>query len=98
MGMRVARERNRYHPGESIMIDAFTQKPMHVTALGDAGAFLFVQVDQIEDVKRLFDAHRIPYRVSKFAISIDHKPKRTQINLTRPGEARQVQEILDAVP
>ena len=78
------------------MMDASTQKPLHVSVDGNAGPYIMVPVQQIGDLCTLLDAHNISYWVDEDAISIDGKPEVTVVNL-RPGtDAATVQSILDS--
>lgn len=77
------------------MIDASTQKPLHVSVDGDAGPYIMVPVQQIGDLCTLLDAHNISYWVDEAAISLDGKPEVTVVNLGSGTDAATVQDILD---
>ena len=77
------------------MIDASTKKPLYVSADGDAGPYIMVPVQQIDDVRTLLDANNIPYWVDEDAISLDGKPEVTVVNLGPGADAATVQKLLD---
>jgi len=78
------------------MIDISTEKPLYVSTDGDAGPYIMVPVQQIDNVRSLLDAHKIPDWVDEAAISLDGKPEVTVVNLGHNVDAAVVQEILDA--
>lgn len=80
------------------MIDISTKKPLHVSTDGDAGPYIMVPVQQIDDVRRLLDANDIHYWVDEMAVSLDGKPEITVVNLGRGADPEAVQSILDIVP
>ena len=77
------------------MIDTSTKKPLYVSRDGNAGPYIMVPVQQIDEVRTLLDAYRIPYWVDENAISLDGKPEVTVINLGHRADAAAVQDILD---
>jgi hypothetical protein len=77
------------------MIDTSTKKPLYVSSDGDAGPYIMVPVQQIDDVRALLDANRIPYWVDENAISLDGQPEVTVINLGHGAGPATVQNILD---
>jgi hypothetical protein len=77
------------------MIDVSTKKPLYVSTDGDAGPYIMVPVQQIEDVRTLLDANNISYWVDEDAISLDGKPEVTVVNLAHGSDAASVQKILD---
>lgn len=77
------------------MIDVSTKKPLYVSTDGDAGPYIMVPVQQIDDVRTLLDANNIPYWVDEDAISLDEKPEVTVVNLGHGADAATVQNILD---
>lgn len=77
------------------MIDTSTKKRLYVSTDGDAGPYIMVPVQQIDDVRALLDANTIPYWVDENAISLDGKPEITVINLGHGADATTVQNILD---
>jgi hypothetical protein len=77
------------------MIDVSTKKPLYVSTDGDAGLYITVPVQQIDEVRSLLDANNIPYWVDEDAISLDGKPEVTVVNLGHGSDAARVQKILD---
>ena len=77
------------------MIDQCTNKPLVVSTDGNTGPYIMVPVKQIDDVRRLLDAHDIRYWVDDDAISLDGKPEVTVVNLGGRSDANAVQKILD---
>ena len=77
------------------MIDATTQKPLHVSTDGTAGPYIMVPLSQLDEVKQLLDARHVRYWVEENAISMDGAPYIVVINLGREGNAAFVQSVLD---
>jgi hypothetical protein len=77
------------------MIDVSTKKPLCVSTDGDAGPYIMVPVQQIDDVRALLDAANIQYWVDEEAICLDGKPEITVVNLGHRADAVAVQSILD---
>lgn len=77
------------------MIDATTKKPLYVSTDGDAGPYIMVPVQQIDDVRALLDANNVPYWVDEAAISLDGNPEVTVVNLGYRADPAVVQGILD---
>ena len=77
------------------MIDVSTKNPLRVSIDGDAGPYIMVPVQQIDDVRPLLDANNIPYWVDEDAISLDGKPAVTVVNLGQGVDPATVQDILD---
>ena len=80
------------------MIDINTKKPLRLSTDGDAGPYIMVPVKQINDVRALFDAKRIPYWVDEDAISLDGKPEMTVVNFRHDSDAATVRNILNRAP
>ena len=77
------------------MIDVSNRRPLYVSTDGDAGPYIIVPVQQVNDVRALLDANSIPYWVDEDAISLDGNPEMTVVNLGRDADAGTVQDILD---
>ena len=77
------------------MIDVSTNKPLYVSTDGDAGPYIMVPVQQINDVRTLLDDNNILYSVDRDAISLDGKPEVTVVNLGVGSDTASVQHILD---
>ena len=80
------------------MIDTTTDKPLCVSTDGDAGPYIMVLVAQLETVKALLNANRVPHWVDEEAISLDGKPEVAVVNLGHGSDAKRVQELLDSIP
>jgi hypothetical protein len=80
------------------MIDTTTDKPLEVLTDGNAGPYIMVPVAQLEKVRNLLDASKIPYWVDEEAISLDGKPEITVINLSHGSDPNRVQKLLDSIP
>ena len=80
------------------MIDETTKKPLTVSIEGDAGPYIMVPVEQLDEIRTLLDAHDIPYSVDAEAISLNGKPEITVINLERRANPDEIQKILDDAP
>jgi len=78
------------------MIDCTTKDPLYVSSDGDAGSYIMVPVEQIEDVRRLLDADDVSYWVDEDAISLNGKPEVTIVNLGSAAAPKRVQDILDS--
>ena len=77
------------------MIDVSTKKRLCVSTGGDAGPYITVPVQQINDVSTLLDNNNISYWVDEDAISLDGQPEVTVVNLRNGTDAATVQNILD---
>lgn len=80
------------------MIDATTANPLNVSTDGDAGPYIMVPVAQLETVKALLNANKVPHWVDEEAISLDGKPEVAVINLGNGSNPRRVQNLLDSIP
>jgi hypothetical protein len=78
------------------MIDAMTEKPLHVSTDGTAGPYIMVPVSQLADLRGLLDVHRIRYSVEEDAISLDGAPEIAVVDLGHGVDAQAVQAILDS--
>lgn len=77
------------------MIDISTKKPLRVLTNSDTGPYIMVSVKQVDDVRALFDAEKIPYWVDEYAISINNGPEMTVINLKYGTDVSVVRNILE---
>ena len=80
------------------MIDTTTCQPLYVSTDGDAGPYIIVPLAQLDKLKALLDAKKIPYWVDEEAISLDGKPEVAVINLGRGNNPATVQSLLDSIP
>ncbi len=77
------------------MIDSITKKPIRVNDDGDALPYIIVQLDQLDQVKKLLDDAFICYTVDEDAISFNDQPYTTVVNLGRHVDVLAVQKLLD---
>ena len=77
------------------MTDATTEQPLKVSTEGTAGPYIRLPLNQVDEVTRLLDDHRIRYWGEENSISLDGSPYMSTINLGREGNAQAVQAILD---
>lgn len=80
------------------MIDSNTKKPLYVSTDGEAGPYIMVPVQQINDIRTLLDTNNISYWVDEDAISINGKPEVVVVNLWHNSDSVHVQKILDNTP
>lgn len=80
------------------MIDTTTDKPLYVSTDGDAGPYIMTPVAQLEKVRTLLDANKVPYWVDEEAISLDGKPEVAVVNLGHGSDPESVQNLLDSIP
>lgn len=80
------------------MIDTTTDQPLYVSTDGGAGPYIMIPVAQLELVRALLDANRVPYWVDEEVISLDEKPEVAVINLGQGSDPKKVQSLLDSMP
>ena len=80
------------------MIDTITHKPLYVSTDGDGGPYIMVPVAQLEKVRGLLDADKVPYWVDEEAISLDGKPEVAVVNLGHRSDPGKIQRLLDSIP
>jgi hypothetical protein len=78
------------------MTDITTKKLMRVSTDGTAGPYIMVPEQQLDQVSKLLKSHSVRHWVEENVISIGGKPAIGVINLGRGGDAKKVQDILDA--
>lgn len=80
------------------MIDSASKKWLRVlTDAPRSGPYIMLPVDQLEAVRRLFDANQVHYSVSELSVSLDGKPAVTTITLGRGANAKSIQSMLDSL-
>ncbi len=79
------------------MIDMTTRQPLRVSTDGGAGPYLMVPVAQLDKVRALLEANKLPHWVDEEAISLDGKPEVAVINLGRGSNPAMVQSLLDSI-
>jgi hypothetical protein len=78
------------------VIDVVTKKPLRVLTAGpDVPPYIRLAYEQLDELRRVLDAHDIPYRVRENIISINGGPEMTVVYLTRGADAGAVQALLD---
>jgi hypothetical protein len=77
------------------MIDVTKQKPIRVKTGGTVGAYFDVPVSQLDDVRRLLDAHQFRYSVADSYLSFNGGPEQALVHLGWGGDAIAVQKLLD---
>jgi hypothetical protein len=80
------------------MIDVTTQEPLSVSTAGEAGSFLLLPVQQLDEICALLDAHNVSYWVDEEAISVDGDPETTVINFSYRTDPSMIQKLLDDAP
>jgi hypothetical protein len=79
------------------MVDTRTRERLRVSTDGNAGPYIMVPVDQLDETRSLLDASNVGYWVDEQAISLDGKPEITVINLGRGGDVARIQRLLDSM-
>jgi len=81
------------------MVDATKpNEKLKVAVLGKAGPCLWVPEDQVADVQRLLDSHRVPYEVDTFSMSIDDEPAQVMFDFDADVDSVALQALLDGQP
>ncbi len=80
------------------MIDTTTHEALNVSTDGDAGPYIVIPVAQLDKVKALLQANKVPYWVDEEVISLDGKPEVAVINLGNGSNPATVQSLLDSIP
>ena len=79
------------------MIDVTTQKPFQVEQSSDFPAAVSLPVVQLEDVRKLLDAHGFRYWVSEGYFSFNGGPTTTRIVFSHSVRRDAIQAALDSV-
>ncbi len=79
------------------MIDTKARQPLSVSTDGGAGPYIMVPVAQLDKVRALLEANKVPYWVDEEAISLDGKPEVAVINLEIGSNPAIVQSLLDSI-
>jgi hypothetical protein len=80
------------------MIDTMNSERLVVSKDPGAGPYIMLAVAQLDAVRAVLDAEKIPYWVDREALSLDGKPYVTVINFSRKIDAMEIQRLLDALP
>jgi len=79
------------------MIRTRTSERLSVSTDGNAGPYIMLPVDQLDEIRSLLEANDVRYWVDEQAISLDGNPEIAVINLSRGTDPHQVQRLLDSV-
>ncbi len=77
------------------MTNSITKKRIVVSTPGDTGSYIIVPLDQIEEVKKLFDEHGVKYWCDPDAISSNGRPFVMIVNLKFYEDPVHAQNLLD---
>ena len=78
------------------MIDVVTKKPLRVLTVGpDAPPYIHLAFEQLDELRRVLDAHGVRYRPRENIISFDGGPEMIAVYLSRGEDAQRIQAILD---
>lgn len=80
------------------MIDMVDKKPIQIEMGGNAPADFSVPVQQLDQVRALFDANHIKYWVGEEYLSIDDGPEIAFVTISRNSDPELAQRLLDSVP
>ena len=78
------------------MIDCETNERLTVSVERDAAPYLLVPLEQLPEVTRVLDAHRVVYSVAEDAVGLDGEPFIAIIDFSRNSDASRLQTLLDA--
>ncbi len=78
------------------MIDRTTGLPLRVEE-GTVGPYVRLPFDQLAEIKRVLESHRLHYTVREDIISLSGGPFIAVVDLGRGTDAEAVQTILDGV-
>lgn len=78
------------------MTDVETQDQLKISTDGDAGPYLMLPLQQLDDVLRLLKTHGVTFSVDDDAILLDGRPAIAIVNFGRDTDPRQLQRLLDA--
>jgi hypothetical protein len=88
-------QEKRSHAEGGTMIDSLTKRPIQVYDDGDGAPYIVVQLDQLDQLKKLLDGAGIPYRVEDEAFSFNDQPFTAVVNVGRGVDVPAVQNLLD---
>lgn len=80
------------------MNEVFEKKKLKVPPHGIGPSTIMVPVDRIEEIRALFDAHKIRYEVEEEFIREEGDPDVTFITFSRRTDPAEVQKLLDSIP
>jgi hypothetical protein len=80
------------------MTDLMKKRPIKITVSGEGYADFSLPVEQLDQVRALFDANNIRYWVGEEYLSIDDGPEIAFIEVSRNSDPKLAQRLLDSVP
>jgi hypothetical protein len=79
------------------MIDVETHERLTISTDGDAGPYLMVPSEQLDDVTRVLNENQVPHSIDHDAIELDGRPVIAIVNFGRGADAATIQTLFDAV-
>jgi hypothetical protein len=79
------------------MVDCETKQSLQVHTEGDAGPYLMVPLQQLQDVQQVLDDGGVLYSVAEDAIRLNGKPVIAVIDFRRGVDPDAIQALLDHV-
>jgi hypothetical protein len=80
------------------MSGADTNARILVTDHGTGWPYIQARVDEVPEIRKVLDEHRVRYWMNEMSISINGRPYTTVIQFPRDANAREIQALLDAQP
>ena len=80
------------------MTDTMTNEPLTLRLAHTGGALLWLPYAQLDQVRALFDQHKVNYWWNEIVFDATGKNPTTSISLSKNEDAARVQTLLDAVP
>ncbi len=77
------------------MIDSLTKRPIKVSDDEDAEPYIFVQLDQLDLVKKLLEEAGHDFYVEEDAISFNGQPYTSVVELRHRADVTAIQKLLD---
>jgi hypothetical protein len=78
------------------MLDIETNLPLKVSTDGDAGPYLLVPLEQLDDVREALGRRQISFTLGEDAIELDDSPVIAIIDFGWNADPARIQEALDA--
>jgi hypothetical protein len=80
------------------MMHVFTKERLKVPPHGIGPSTIIVPFERVDELRALFDAHKIRYEVDEEFIREAGDPDVTFITFSRRTDPAEVQELLDSIP
>lgn len=77
------------------MVKTETVPRLEVLTAKEAGPYIIVPMTQLDDLRRVLDAHQIRYEVDDTAYQIEDEPEVTFVSFLRGTQAEVIQALLD---